>query len=418
VTPRLEELCAASDLDKNSATDALAQIFRDASVAIEQGVPPGPIIEKMRSAKHQAMRTLLIPDLLKAIIGYNIAVSNQRAELIETQRALEDAELEAFENQLGTRVPVHEEEPAARPPVSVPVGGSALESRALRVIVEAIHRCLLRQEPGGGPEDEIVAALDLAKLSAYEEAALRNPERDSVATLVSIAATVGLIGKSLGALGDRLARVGISAEHLQTEWAQELERRIRSETSRLVSEDAYEEARRVAEVRARLLHRPGEDSNAWRLERAPEQRAQVSYGARKPSETSPAEEAPRKRRVSVGMESWRSAAAAIALVGALAIAATMYFSGGEDSRVAFYSEQQLGKISPHIESGYRNGRGEGPAFVGTLRAQWESLSPADREASAHAIEDALLERGISEFMFFDKGRELKLRYANGRLAIH
>jgi len=453
VTPRLEGLCALSDHEKNSATDALAQVFRDASVAIEQGIPPRPIVEKMRSAKHQAMRTLLIPDLLKALVGYNIALSNQRAELIETQRVMEEAELEAFERQLGTKAsvqeapvqeapiqeapireapireapiraapvqeaPIQEDGPAARPSIIVPVGGSALESQALRAIMEVIHRCLLRQEPGEGPEVEVVMALDLSRLSAYEEGALRKSERDPVAIVVATAATVGLIGRSLDALGDRLVRVGISAERLQSEWIRELEARIRSEASKLVSEDAYEEARRLAEVGARLIRGPEGESNVWRLERASRRDAQVSYGSQTPIEAPPANAAPRKRRVSVGMAGWRSAAAAIAMAGVLAIGANMYFTAGEDSRVAFYSERQLGKISPHIESGYRNGEGEGPAFVGTLRAQWEGLSAADREASAHAIEEALLDRGISKFMFFDKRRELKLQYADGRLAIH
>jgi len=416
LTPRLEALCAACDREKNDLTDALAHMFHRARVELERGNPAGPIIEKMRSAKHQAMETLLIPDLLRAITAYNIAVSNQRSDLIETQRVLEKAELESFEKSLGAKLPAEESTPRA--PSVVPFGGSALDSLALCEIVEAIRRRLLRQEPEDGPELEIAAALDLSKLSAYEEAAFRGSDRGPVMTLVSTAVTVGLIENSLGELGDRLARVGISTEQLQTEWVHELENKIRTETNDLVSSDAYEEARRIAEVRTRLLSKPEEDVNAWRPERDVELDAPRPYARAKRSAPPPSKPAPRKIRVRVGAASGREVVAAIALAGVLAIGASMYFTGGTNSKVSVYSERQLEVVSPHIESGYRNGKGEGPAFVGTLRPQWDALSTAEREASAHAIEAALLEQGISEFMFFDERRQLKLRYAQGRLAIH
>jgi hypothetical protein len=60
LTPRLDELCAACDREKNDLTDALVHMFHRARVDLERGNPAGPIIEKMRSAKHQAMETLLI----------------------------------------------------------------------------------------------------------------------------------------------------------------------------------------------------------------------------------------------------------------------------------------------------------------------------------------------------------------------
>ena len=120
----------------------------------------------------------------------------------------------------------------------------------------------------------------------------------------------------------------------------------------------------------------------------------------------------------VGAVGWRAIAVSIACTVLLAVGASLYFAQGKDTRVAFFSEAQLEAISPHIESGYRNGKGTGPAFVGTLRADWKTLSADQREASGRAIEEALLAQGISEFMFFDKRRQLMLRYAKGQLAVH
>ena len=432
LTPLLQKLCTASERDKSKFTDALAQMFTKARTEVERGIPAGPIIAQMRSAKHQAMETLLVPELLMAITAYNVAVSNQRAELIETQRVLEGAELETFEKSLGTPVtraavvpsPVEREvvrptrETVMPPQEAVaPFAGSALDCPPLRGIVAAIGCRLRRQDPGEGPESEIAAALDVSKLSAYETNALRDPEPGPVTSVVATAVTVGLLGKSLAALGDRLARAGISAEQLQTEWITELENRIRSEAADLVSEDAYEEARRIAEVRTRMLHEPDGDFNVWRVERDAEESAPASYARPEAATVSPPVEK-RRTRVRVGAASWRALAISITCAVALAVGASFYFGDEKNAKVAFFSEQQLEEISPYIESGYRNGRGEGPAFVGTLRAQWETLSAAEREASGRAIEEALLAEGISEFMFFDERRQLMLRYAKGQLAVH
>lgn len=122
--------------------------------------------------------------------------------------------------------------------------------------------------------------------------------------------------------------------------------------------------------------------------------------------------------MSVGAVSWRAVAVSIVCAVALAVGASLYFTESKNTKVAFFSEEQLEEISPHIESGYRNGKGVGPAFVGTLRAQWETLPAAEREASGRAIEKALLAQGISEFMFFDKRRQLMLQYAEDRLVVH
>jgi hypothetical protein len=379
----------------------------------------------MRSAKHQAMETLLVPELLMSITAYNVAVANQRSELIETQRVLEEAELETFEKSLGAPATQLAAEPSrvereveSPPPVPVaPFAGSALDSPPLREIVVAIGCLLRRQDAGEGPAPEIAAALDLSKLSAYETNALRDAEPGPVTNVVATAITVGLLGKDLAALGDRLARVGISAEQLQTEWISELESRIRSEAADLVSEDEYEEARRVADVRTRLLHKSEEDFNAWRLERDAEEASPASYSRPAPvAPAAPAKE--RGARVKVGTLGWRAVAVSMACAVALAVGASLYFGGEEHAKVAIFSEEQLEEISPHIESGYRNGRGTGPAFVGTLRAHWESLSPEQREASGRAIEKALLAQGVSEFIFFDKRRRLMLRYDEGQLAVH
>lgn len=414
LTPLLENLCAVSDRDKSEFTDALAELFHKARVEVERGIPAGPIIAQMRSAKHQAMETLLIPAILQAVTAYNVAVSNQRAELIETQRVLEQAELEAFEKSLGSRV---QQGGSELSPIE-PFEGSALDSPQLRRVVEALGSRLRGEGSGEGPEWQVATPLDLSKLSAYEAGALRETDPRPVLQLVATAVTVGLIEKNLGELGDHLTRAGISAEQLRSQWAPELENRVRSEAAELVSGDAYEEARHVARVRARLVQQPTEESHAWRLERDAAQCSPTAYARPHRAVRSTDKDKPLGTLLAAVAVSWRALAASVVCAAVLAIGASFFFTGGKNTKVAFFSEKQLREISPYVESGYRNGKGEGPAFVGTLGAQWEQLPASEREASGQAIEKALLAQGVSEFMFFDKKRRLKLQYAEGRLAVH
>lgn len=417
VTPLMEALCSGFDRNKTEMTSSLAEMFRDACAEVERGVPAGPIIEQMRSAKHQAMETLLVPELLRAITAYNVAVSNQRTELIETQRALEEAEFEAFEESLGTRTDAPADEPEN--PVA-PYDGDALDSPALRAFVAAIGRQLRGEDAGPGPEAELAAELDLSKLSGYELAALRDPDPCHVTTVVATAVGVGLILRSFGELGDRLVRAGISTEQLQSEWVPELESRMAAEAAALMNGDGdgYEEARRVAEVRTRQLRISEAEVNVWRLERDAEQDQSVSVAHTAPPAPPPAVEKEPKVRKKSRTGRWPVVAASIACVVALGFGVNLVFSGDRDAKVAFFSDDQLEEISIYVESGYRNGKGAGPAFVGTLRPQWEALSALEREEFGHAIEKKLLAQGILEFMLFDKQRELMLHHSKGRLEIH
>jgi hypothetical protein len=417
VTPRMQQLCAASDRDKAEVTSALAEMFRNACDDVERGVPAGPIIDQMRSAKHQAMETLLVPELLRAITAYNVAVANQRTELIETQRTLEEAELEAFEESLGSprsAQPLSEPEPT---PVA-PQHGNALDSPSLRAVVTAIGWLLRGGAPEQGPASELAAALDRSKLSAYEAAALRDPEPSPVTAIVATAVSVGLILRNIGALGDRLARAGISAEQLQTEWIPELENRMGAEAAALMTGDGYDEARRIAEVRTRQLRKPESEVNVWRLERDEKQREVVSFARKPPATPASSVEEKTKARFRGSPGRWPAVAASIVCAIALGAGANYLFASEEDTGVAFFSEGQLEAVSIYIASGYRNGRGDGPAFVGTLRPQWAELSPVERSELGQAIEKKLLAQGISEFMLFDGRRELMLQRSKGRLEVH
>ncbi len=57
--------------------------------------------------------------------------------------------------------------------------------------------------------------------------------------------------------------------------------------------------------------------------------------------------------------------------------------------------------------------GAGPLFVGSVGAEWEHFSSAEREQSALKIVSNLGESGVREILVYDKSRRIALRFAEG-----
>ena len=77
------------------------------------------------------------------------------------------------------------------------------------------------------------------------------------------------------------------------------------------------------------------------------------------------------------------------------------------------SELDLYTISAQLDSGYRDDFGPSPLFIGTVGAEWEQLSSAEREQSAREIVTRLGESGVREILVYDAGRRTALHFAEG-----
>jgi len=81
--------------------------------------------------------------------------------------------------------------------------------------------------------------------------------------------------------------------------------------------------------------------------------------------------------------------------------------------IHYLTPDELAQISPHLASGYRDGKGNGPAFFGILKSQWAELSAAEKREDAELVIMALGSSGVREVMVFDDIRRLKIQGANG-----
>ncbi len=74
---------------------------------------------------------------------------------------------------------------------------------------------------------------------------------------------------------------------------------------------------------------------------------------------------------------------------------------------------QLHSVSTVLDSGYRDQRGTGPLFIGSVAADWEFLRPEQRETSAWEIIDHLTEAGVHEILLYGAERRIAMHYAEG-----
>jgi hypothetical protein len=181
-----------------------------------------------------------------------------------------------------------------------------------------------------------------------------------------------------------------------------LDSRIQAETEALVGENRYADARKVSEVRSRFLQGSDEEVSVWALERDPEE-ARLEGGA-SVAPAKPKARAKRRRQSKQRNERWgrwRELAMGLALVTSIGAAAGLQLWLGSGSNVELYSSDRLTHLSAYLESGYRDGHGQGPTFIGRLTDAWGALPRERREELGADLVRNLEMQGISRVMLFD-----------------
>lgn len=399
ITPRLDEISSRAEVAAGESCSGLALEIRAAREDLERCAPVHSTVDRVSSLKRSCTPLLFAAPVLREVIRYNAAVWNCIRDYKESQRTL--AELEDLGEESGS----DRFEPCS----------DVLRSEGLLAIHEAL-RARLSSSPGpSGAGAEIAELLSLSSLSKFEERVLRGGGDETWEHLCATATAVRIVAKDLDALSDRLLEMGIDPEILGSEWTEELAELLRDEVRLLLAQNRYGEGRHVAELRTRLLR--ARDSTGPPLlapdlaSAAPVYSPSPSSAGRRPKGRLSArpearEEAGRSRRP------WIVAAV---LVLAFATVGLAQLRAPGRSNVEIYSEAELHMISPMLSSGYRNGHGAGPLFIGTLDDRWHELPRSRRPALAREIAEALGDDGVTRVMLFDQRRALRVHFAEGRL---
>ncbi len=399
VTPLLAGRAKGADADPECAR--VEQAFREATGEIERGGETAGIVQRMRAYKVEHTRHLLHPRVLAAMVAYNVALWNRFADQLESKRSLDRLAMDQFEEELDFAEPSPDsspeptEAPVQAPPAAAPQY-SLLGSPGLGAIAEALRARVAGEERGRGGPAAIAAGADLGQLKGWEKEALGDTTNDPRALLVRAAVVIGLTRRQLPDMALVLRKLDVEPALLETGWVDEVDAEISREAQTLITQGQHELACRLLDTKTRFLYAP------------------VSKQRREPSPSRRAATGSLPVAASTGWAFPRAAMLAV-LCFALAGALLFNFIRPKTGSLALFSPIELARISPHLESAYRDGMGAGPLFMGTLGDGWLDLDGAARVEAARKIGVTLALRGVKSVMLFDGRHRLQVQYRNDAL---
>jgi len=210
LTEALQARCAALLPEDSSPIEALRGEFLDAIDELEQTLEIAPILERLRARKDEHRAWLLFPDLLRALVAYNIAIGNRVATLLGAEKALDAADQADAHEESGTSALVR----------------SILAHAGVRMLHRGIasHANGIAVEPGA--VFRIVSRLALDRLDARESNLLLAESEQTSATDEAVLAAIvlGLLDERHAQVSDEdLEELLLERDALTREWIPELE---------------------------------------------------------------------------------------------------------------------------------------------------------------------------------------------------
>ncbi len=425
LTPGMSAFCEAVDPGDDPRVAELEAEFFAAAQLEGEDLQQEITLRQLRSRKVELGPLYFAPRVLRAIVTYNATLVERMAEQVWSAQDWGDP-------VAGLVAPAAAEDAA----------GSVFESEGLRSVADALRRRARGESPAPNDLDRIAWCLDLDYLDAVERKALLREDAGTRGNLLGTTILVGLLGRSLAVLSIELQGIGLSPDRVSDEWIAELRGLLQEETQARLAKHEYQQACVFSELRNKFLlaplvdvqkHQlasiarpPGPAREATRYERRDRQQKDAGTArdlvreameeqapkdpARASSEGGVAASEEGLRASLQGLFSWqRAAAAALCLVVASAVLVQAFGGRMLDPDLARFGGEELRAISSHLASGYRNGEGRGPAFVGTLDDSWLELSTQDRSREAEALVGALRGRGVSQVMVYDDDDRLRIQ---------
>jgi hypothetical protein len=363
-------------------------------------------------------------------VTYNTAIANKiEDELRESKRESdeemlglaavvgEEDELDLLRGALGSDAPEERDG-------EVPDPGSIFDSPVVLAIAKGLRLRGEGRALGTSAPERITARLDLADVTPADLAHVAAIEGGEGSRVLGLTVVLGLLTRAADESTLDLQELGISPDHLREDWAIELDRALKDRGNELLASNAYEEACALGELKTRFLYesissvsrvkrrsRPRTVARPTRVENS-ELRA-LAEGARASAAAMPvvSDEPRRGRRIRGGRLGALLAGFAVVL-STLALVSIVSTRSGS---VHYMDEVELGAISEHLVSGYRNEAGT--LFVGNLNDGWQGMAEEERLRAAEELVWILTGVGVHEVMVFDSDRRLCVQGAGGKLRI-
>jgi hypothetical protein len=416
-TPRLRAVCEAVAVPDPAVIRSHVEAFEEALLEVARTDAMEPLILRMRQRKAEIGRLLLVPELFRKAVDYNLTVSNRLDDLLEAERTLAHLDLETATA-----------DESAVPAEETGASGKHSEERERSAIREigATLADRVQRRPVTGPAATLVETLDLSLLNGKERQVLGSGELEPEGELQRSVILLGLLSRSDEEADARLSDLGLPRERITGHWVPAFDTAIQKAIADQLRDNAYAEAKALSQLRSKHLYRVVEaERNAAGAKVPPVRHEAERLGRPAPvgspgSEPAPSPSRRRSRRATLrapgrGRQWVRRIAIGVGL-GAAAVAAALHFQAGNDVRSAhLLSPADLTTVSRYLDSAYRDGHGHGPTFFGTLSPQWNALSARAQREEAMRLGLDLARSGVDQVMLFDRKRALRVHYAGGDL---
>lgn len=428
VSAYLQEICAEAARDASEESLALATQIGDASEALASDEPLADMVQCVRELKRASENQLLIPDVLRSVVRFNVVVGNRLLQQQEVRRSLDQAELDVI----------------SEPAETEGAGSNALPafgSFELGAVESALRVRLARGTVIDNPAHRVAGRADLSKLTAFEKDAFRDRSNARVSRIVRSVVTIGHVVRQIDESADDLGQLGIDAEWLSRSSAGEIDKLAQAGIRELTRSREFDQAQQLAELRARYLNPLFDADLLTRASVAREAEGVRPVIAQSRGDSADAPVAPSRPLAPRSRQSQRTppidagpgkqrnrpmkhggAGGRLGIVGigvsvvlAVVVGTVMMTRGDEKSNATQYTNDQLAKITPYLASGYTTHDGSVTIFYGTVNAMWSRLPNNEKQQAATEIGTRMEEQGVSAVMFYDFAKKLQFHYAKGRV---
>ena len=371
--------------------DAIAKLLRGTADV-------GGIRDEMRQLKEQIGSGLLHPRVLTAAIAYNVAMSNQVAGLVDGSRSIDRL---AEDLLSGT------DSDAAAATSSTPTvtAMDPLGSASFETLVQAFRGRVTGGEGGPLEARRIVDSCSLDGLAPAELESFEPDENDDTARLTRSAVVLGLVCRNLEAVDAPLRALGIDPDLLANDSVARVADEMTGLARKLFADSEYDAAFHVSEIKTRNLAKLASST----------QGSGRSGGAAAQSSARVAAAAPMVQpdvAGSSGISVRQLLLGALAVAGLLAAISWLPSGWGG----AIYATEDLARVSPFLESGYRDEQAGQLVFVGRLHPSWDYLGTPERREVAELIGRGFESGGVPAVTLSDTMRRRQVEWLDGTLS--
>jgi hypothetical protein len=430
VSAYLQEICSEAAQDADETSLALAAKIGDACEALAGDEPLAEIVQRVRELKRAAENQLLVPDVLRSVVRFNVVVGNRVLQQQEVRRSLDQAELDVISETEQSGVDAPSEDVASN---ALPAFGSF----ELEAVESALQIRLARGAVIDNPAHRVAGKADLSKLTAFEKDAFRDRSNSRVSRIVRSVVTIGLVVRQADGSSDDLEQLGIDAEWLSRSSEGEIDKLAQEGIRELTRSRGFEQAQQLAELRARylnplfdadLLHRAtvagaGNGSGAAPVGHSSESPVTPNQRSVQPTQrtqpTSRADAGPSAKRNSAkpvrAGGKFGIIGIAVSILLAVVVGVVMLIRGDGNSNATPYTNDQLAEITPYLTSGYTTFEDSATTFHGTVNAMWSRLPTDEKQQAAAEIGARMQAQGVPVVKFFDFSKQLEFHYSEGSI---